>query len=67
VNHEPDVVAVIRMLRTLEPRTRKVFTLRKVYGLSHRAIGTHLSIDLAEVERHLIVAALACARALDGI
>jgi DNA-directed RNA polymerase specialized sigma24 family protein len=67
VNQEPDVVAIIRMMRTLDPQTRRVFTLRKVYGLSHRAIGTRLSIKLADVERHLVVAALACAHALDSI
>jgi DNA-directed RNA polymerase specialized sigma24 family protein len=43
---------------------RQVFTLRKVYGLRPGAIAQALALTDAEVERHLIAAALACARHL---
>jgi len=65
VIHDSDTVAVIRTMRTLPPDTRRVFTLRKVYGLSSEAIGMRLSMTLPEVERHLVIAVLACAQALD--
>jgi DNA-directed RNA polymerase specialized sigma24 family protein len=46
----------------LPETTRRVLTLRKVYGLRPGAIAARLALTDAEVERHLIAAALACGR-----
>ena len=42
--------------------TRRVFTLRKVYDLSPSEIAARLELTAAQVEHHLITAALACGR-----
>ena len=45
--------------------TRRVVTLRKVYGFTAAEIAARLTLSPSEVERHLVVAALAFAGAFD--
>ncbi len=40
-------------LDQLTPRVREVFILRKVYGLTHKEIGTKLGIKVSTVEKHV--------------
>jgi len=54
--HDPRVVDLIRFARSLPTDTRRVFTLRKVYGLSHRDIAAHLSMSITTVQSHLVQA-----------
>jgi len=39
---------------TLAPQCRRVYLMRKVYGMSHKAIALHLDIAVSTVEKHLI-------------
>ena len=56
--------ALMRSVATWPTAQRQVFTLRKVYGLRPCDIARTLGLSAAEVERHLIAAALACGRHL---
>ena len=49
------------MLRnTLPKQCRRVFILRKVYGFSHKEIGSKLGISVSTVEKHIINAMRKC-------
>ncbi|WP_317932837.1 RNA polymerase sigma factor [Halioxenophilus sp. WMMB6] len=39
---------------TLPPRCRKVFLLKKVYGMPHKEISEQLGISVSTIEKHLI-------------
>ncbi len=39
---------------TLAPQCRKVFLLKKVYGMSHKEISEHLGIAISTTEKHLV-------------
>jgi len=39
---------------SLPPQCRKVYILRKVYGMKHKEIAEHLGIAVSTVEKHLI-------------
>jgi len=38
---------------TLPPKCRKVVLMKKVYGMSHKEIATHMGIQISTVEKHL--------------
>ena len=44
----------------LPPRRRKVYLLRKVYGMSHKEIAEQLGITVSTVEAHLVKAFRQC-------
>lgn len=44
----------------LPEKCRRVYLLRKVQGLSHKEIASHLGISVATVEKHLSVGVLSC-------
>jgi DNA-directed RNA polymerase specialized sigma24 family protein len=52
---------VIARIQTLPETTRRVATLRKIYGLSEEEIARQLGISAADVEDHLAAAVAACA------
>ena len=45
---------------TLSPRRRKVYLMRKVYGMSHKDIAASLGITVSTVEAHLVKAYRQC-------
>lgn len=45
---------------TLPPRRRRVYLMRKVYGMSHKAIADSLGITVSTVEAHLVKACRQC-------
>ena len=46
----------------LPPKCRRVYLLRKVYGLSHKQIAARLQISTSTVEKHLLKGVEACDR-----
>jgi DNA-directed RNA polymerase specialized sigma24 family protein len=63
--HDPAVAHLVQFVRTLPTDTRRVFTLRKVYGVPYADIAARLTMSVAEVERHLTKAAIAYERSLE--
>jgi RNA polymerase sigma factor (sigma-70 family) len=49
-----------RAVRDLPPQCRRVFVLRKVYGLSQREIAIYLDISESTVEKHVAKGLLLC-------
>jgi RNA polymerase sigma factor (sigma-70 family) len=49
-----------RAVRSLPPQCRRVFVLRKVYGLSQQEIGEYLGISESTVEKHVTKGLLMC-------
>ena len=41
------------LIADLPPQCRKVFTLRKIYGLSHAQIAVQLGLSVSTVEKHI--------------
>ena len=39
---------------TLPPQCRRVFLLKKVYGMSHKEIAEHMGIAVSTIEKHLV-------------
>ena len=52
------------IVEALPAQQRRVFTLRKVYGMSPQAIADKLGLSVSTVEKHLVKAVRACAEAL---
>ena len=52
------------IVEALPAQQRRVFTLRKVYGMSPQAIAEKLGLSVSTVEKHLVKAVRACAQAL---
>ena len=52
------------IVEALPAQQRRVFTLRKVYGMSPQAIAEKLGLSVSTVEKHLVKAVRACAEAL---
>ena len=48
----------------LPPQCRRVFTLRKIYGLSHAEIAARLGLSVSTVEKHLVKGLRICSEAL---
>jgi RNA polymerase sigma factor (sigma-70 family) len=53
-----------RAVRGLPPQCRRVFVLRKVYGLSQREIAEYLQISESTVEKHVVKGLLICREAM---
>jgi RNA polymerase sigma factor (sigma-70 family) len=53
-------LAFCRVVRDLPPQCRRVFVLRKVYGMSQREIAAHLGISESTVEKHVAKGLLLC-------
>lgn len=53
-----------RIVAELPPQRRRVFTLRKVYGLSCQQIADELGISVSTVEKHLVKALRTCSEKL---
>lgn len=49
-----------RAVRKLPSQCRRVYILRKVYGLTHKEIADHLGISTNTVEKHLATGILRC-------
>ena len=52
------------IVEALPTQQRRVFTLRKVYGMSPQAIAERLGLSVSTVEKHLVKAVRTCADAL---
>jgi RNA polymerase sigma factor (sigma-70 family) len=52
------------IVEALPTQQRRVFTLRKVYGMSPQAIADRLGLSVSTVEKHLVKAVRLCAEAL---
>ena len=52
------------IVEALPTQQRRVFTLRKVYGMSPHAIADRLGLSVSTVEKHLVKAVRACAESL---
>lgn len=52
------------LVETLPPQCRKVFTLRKIYGLTHAEIAVQLDISVSTVEKHLVKGLRLCSEGL---
>lgn len=53
-----------RAVRALPVQCRRVFVLKKVYGLSQQEIAEHLGISESTVEKHVAKGLLMCARSM---
>jgi RNA polymerase sigma factor (sigma-70 family) len=53
---EQELEKLVRAIGRLPPRRRRVFTLRKVYGLSQKEISQQLQISENTVEQHIVQA-----------
>lgn len=53
-------LGLCRAVRTLPPQCRRVFVLRKVYGLTQKEIAEHLGISESTVEKHVAKGLLMC-------
>jgi len=60
VEAEERFLGFCRAVRTLPPQCRRVFVLRKVYGLSQQEIARQLNISESTVEKHIVKGMLAC-------
>lgn len=49
-----EIKALARLIGELPPQCRRVFTLCKVYGLSHAEIAARLGLSVSTVEKHVI-------------
>jgi RNA polymerase sigma factor (sigma-70 family) len=69
---DPEATAMARdelrrlraIVAALPTQQRRVFTLRKVYGMSPQAIADRLGLSVSTVEKHLVKAVRLCAEAL---
>jgi RNA polymerase sigma-70 factor (ECF subfamily) len=53
-----------RLIADLPPQCRRVFTLRKVYGLSHEEIAVRLGLSISTIEKHVIKGLRLCSERL---
>jgi RNA polymerase sigma-70 factor (ECF subfamily) len=59
-----DLRLLARLIADLPPQCRRVFTLRKVYGLSHEEIAVRLGLSISTVEKHVIKGLRLCSERL---
>ena len=52
------------LVGALPPQCRRVFTLRKIYGLSHAEIAARLGLSVSTVEKHLVKGLRLCSEGL---
>jgi len=57
---EQRFVHFCRAVRKLPPQRRRVFVLKKVYGLSHKEIAARLGITRKTIEKHIAKGILEC-------
>lgn len=55
---------LVQLVEALPPQCKKVFTLRKVDGLSNGAIAKQLGLSVSTVEKHLVKALRLCSEGL---
>lgn len=60
VHDERKMAVFVEAARSLPPQCRRVFLMRKFYGLSHREIAAQLNISQSTVERHITNAIKRC-------
>ena len=60
IESEERFLGFCQAVRALPPQCRRVFVLRKVYGLSQQEIAEQLGISESTVEKHIVKGLLAC-------
>lgn len=60
VSHEQELALLHEALQSLPPRCREILTLRRIEGLSHRAIAGKLGIAEGTVNAQLAIGLLRC-------
>ena len=60
IEAEESFAEYCRAVSRLPVQCRRVFLLRKVYGLTHREIGNRLGIAVSTVEKHLVKGVREC-------
>ncbi len=66
VNAHQELALLSAAVAALPDKCRQVFTLRRVYELSHGQIAARLNISTKTVEQHMMKALRRCAQALSG-
>lgn len=56
--------ALVGLIQTLPPQCRRVFTLRKIYGLPNAEIADRLGLSISTVEKHTIKGLRLCSEGL---
>lgn len=64
LNHEQELALLDDAMRALPPRCREILTLRRIEGLSHRAIAEKLGIAESTVNAQLAIGLIRCRRYL---
>ena len=65
IEAEESFAEYCRAVSRLPVQCRRVFLLRKIYGLTHREIGNRLGIAVSTVEKHLAKGVRECGEHLD--
>ena len=60
LSHEQELELLAEAMRALPPRCREILTLRRIHGLSHRAISERLGIAEGTVNAQLAIGLLRC-------
>ena len=60
LHNEQKMAVLLDAARSLPPQCRRVFLMRKFYGLSHKEIAAQLNISQSTVERHISNAIKRC-------
>ncbi|WP_278006878.1 RNA polymerase sigma factor [Thalassospira aquimaris] len=67
IYHRQRLEAFEKALRTLTPRSREVFILRKLHGKSHDEIASVTGLSQSAIEKHLYRALSACRDILEKL
>ncbi|MBX2833326.1 MAG: RNA polymerase sigma factor [Rhodospirillales bacterium] len=67
IYHRQRLQAFENALRTLKPRSRQVFILRKLHGKSHDEIAAVTGLSQSAIEKHLYRALTACRAILEEL
>ena len=60
LSHEQELLLLDEAIRALPPRCREILTLRRIDGLSHRAIAERLGIAESTVNAQLMIGLMRC-------